>query len=494
MPFPVNSLPRLLRRQAEAIAEVCRVPVAMSAPMVLATASAAIGRGLVVRSLKGESTYANLYFLVSKASGTGGSSAFRKATAPLYGLQALLRREFEEDEKPGLEARKERIEAEIQGLRASMKKADDTEIGQLEEDMKQAKKDLTEVEKLLHDPLLIASDATSEKMGYLLSIHGQCLSHFDSDAADAIGSILGRYQESRHISDSLWLKGYSVEETSTHRKGSGDLFLEKPCIALLFLMTGDKTEELYQNRRLVEGGLLPRILVCDPKAKRMPIPEESAGEAVEMPSDVTQPYEAAIWAVTRGYRLESGNEEEPHTIEMAENARRAFAKDWNRRCQEVNPEAEEDAFDARDTENAIRLALVLHVFRHLEIRHERGEIYQVEALRGHETEMEEATARDALEIRDWFLAHQRAFLEPRKVAADDDRWNKMKILLHDLPNGATLRDLYRGRRIADNKADAERLVEIWVEEGRLRSQVRKPDGPGRPTTVYLIAKKAGRVD
>jgi hypothetical protein len=278
------------------------------------------------------------------------------------------------------------------------------------------------------------------------------------------------------------------------RRGAKTLYLERPCISLLFLVTGDKAEELYQTRRLVEGGLLPRMLVCDPKAKREPIPEETAGEVVQIPADVSQPYEAAIWAIAKAYRLHDAEEGEPHLIDMETAARAIFARDFNRTCRAVNPEAEEDAFDARDTENAIRLGLVLHAFRHLEIRHESGGRYQVEAMRGHETALEEATARDALEIRDWFRAHQRAFLEPRKVAQDDERWNKMKDLLHDLPNGATLRDLYRGGRIAADKGDAERLVQVWIEEGRLRAEVRKPDGPGRPTTVYVTAKRSGRVN
>ena len=57
-----------------------------------------------------------------------------------------------------------------------------------------------------------------------------------------------------------------------------------------------------------------------------------------------------------------------------------------------------------------------------------------------------------------------------------------------------MRDLYRGRRIADDKAEAERLVQIWIEEGRLRAEERKPSGAGRPTTVYSLAKRSGRPD
>lgn len=490
--FPVTCLPAVLRRQAEAIAEVCGVPVAMSAPMVLATASAAIGRGLRVRSLQGKITPANIYVLVAKASGTGGSSAYKQAAAPLFGLEARLRREFDEEERPRLEARRERIEAEINRLRGAMKKSDDLEIRQLEEDMVKAKRDLAEVERDLHDPLLIASDATSEGMANLLHVHGECLSHFDPDASDALGSILGcRYGDGKHVADTLWLRAYTGEGFSIVRRGAKTLVFENPSITLLFLVTPDKAEEIFRIPRLVNGGFLPRFLACDPRAIRQPIPEETAGDVVQIPAEASQPYEAAVWAVAQAYRLADSGEPVHHLIGMEKAARAVYARDWNRTCSIVNPEASGDAFESRETENATRLGLVLHAFRHLEIRHEGGGRYNVARLAGHETDLEESTARDSLEIRNWFLEHQRAFLEPRKVAEEDERWSRMKNLLHDLPSGATLRGLYRGRRIADDKAEAERLVQVWIEEGRLRAEERKPTGAGRPTTVYLLAKRAG---
>ena len=52
--FPVECLPPILEREARAISELCGVPLAMSAPMVLAMASASIGKGLRVRSLPGK--------------------------------------------------------------------------------------------------------------------------------------------------------------------------------------------------------------------------------------------------------------------------------------------------------------------------------------------------------------------------------------------------------------------------------------------------------
>ena len=97
--FPVECLPPVLAKIARAIADVCRVPLGMSAPMVLATASASIGRGLRVNCPRGKIAPANLSILVSGTSGSGKSLTYRHATAPLTGMQKVLRREFEKEQK-----------------------------------------------------------------------------------------------------------------------------------------------------------------------------------------------------------------------------------------------------------------------------------------------------------------------------------------------------------------------------------------------------------
>jgi hypothetical protein len=119
--FPVECLPPILERQARAISELCGVPPGMAAPMVLGTGSIAIGRGLLVRSLPGRTTPANLFVLVCKTSGSGGSLTFKHATAPLVGMQMTLRREFEEKEKPRLEAQLADVSAQIEKLKKELK-------------------------------------------------------------------------------------------------------------------------------------------------------------------------------------------------------------------------------------------------------------------------------------------------------------------------------------------------------------------------------------
>ena len=54
---------------------------------------------------------------------------------------------------------------------------------------------------------------------------------------------------------------------------------------------------------------------------------------------------------------------------MVPKARGLLIEDWNRFCAKSNG-TEDCPFEARHTENAIRIALVLHTFRHVDIEQE----------------------------------------------------------------------------------------------------------------------------
>ncbi len=201
---------------------------------------------------------------------------------------------------------------------------------------------------------------------------------------------------------------------------------------------------------------------------------------------MSQPYEAAIFAAIHRYRFSDADD--PDEIDMAPAARRLFFEDWNRFCKQSNG-TEDLPFEARHTENAIRIALVLHVYRHVEMK-QSGEATYNARMHAHEHRVDEQTVRDALRIRDWFTLHQEALRAPQRAAVDDDAWEKAEAMLRDRAAsfGITGRDLYNGRRVCRDAAAAERLLTVWVSEGRLISFERKPEGAGRPTTAYRLAR------
>ncbi len=489
--FPSECLPPILQREANGIAEMCGTPLGMSAPMVLATASISVGKGLRVRSLPGKVTPANLYVLVCKTSGSGGSLTFKHATAPLVGMQKTIRREFEEKTKPRIDAEHAAVSSQIEELKRKSKRAEAEEREQIVEELAQLNEKAAEIEKRV-GPLLYVTDVTPEKLGEMLSEQGETLAHIDSDAADALGIITGtRYGDGKHTQETVWLKSYSGDANVVFRKNAKQngkpIHLVAPCLAVLFVATPDKVQELFRTPRLTSGGLLPRFLVCDPGARPVALDMDAADVAYTLPGDVSQPYESAIFAAISRYRFSAADD--PDEIDMTPAARRLIVADWNRFCQLSNG-TEDSPFESRHTENAIRLALVLHVYKHVEMK-QSGEATYNARMRAREHPVDEETAREALAIRDWFTLHQEALRTPQRAAADDDAWSKAETMLRDRAanHGITARDLYNGRRVCRDADAAQRLLSLWVSEGKLTAFERRPsEGAGRPTTAYRLAK------
>jgi len=484
-PFPVEYLPAVLRKMAEAIADVGGVPVAMSAPLVLAAASASIGRGVRVKSLLGRETRASLYLMMGKQSGSGGSGAYRLAMGPLSGFQAAERRSFESGLKPQIEGEREAVQIDIDKGRQSLKhlKGDTGEERQsIIEKLGTARRRLAEIEKELHDPLFMADDLTPEGMANLLSQHGETLAHFDSDAGDAISSVLGKYSDKDSSSESLWLKAFDGEPITIVRKNTGVIYLDAPSLAVCWVCTPAKVRELFQNERLCEAGLLPRFLVVDPKARAMEIPENMAGEARMIPSEVGQPYEAAIFNALREYRLDANAE--PHLIEMTREARLAFTRDYNAVLRRAG--FKPDPFQSRLTEQAIRLALLCHLYEHCEIEKRGPGTFGAEMV-GHEHPLGTGVAKAGLVIRDWFERRQAEFLGPQREHAKEAGWEKARKIMLTRPDGITARELYSGRVIAANKTEAEAILAGWAEDGRIIPHAPKAGTPGRKVTRYTLA-------
>jgi hypothetical protein len=486
--FPVECLPPILEKQARAIAAVRRVPLGMPAPMILATASASIGRGLRVRNcIPGFITPANLFVLICKTSGSGGSVSFRDATAPFVGIQKTLRREFEEKGKPRLDAEHLDISEQINDAKQGLKKATGLDREEIVNRIAECNEKLADIEKRRSGNLLFVTDVTPEKLAEMLADNGETLAHFDSDAAAALGIILGtRYSNGKHAYDSMWLKCYTGEPFAIFRKNAEPVHLDAPCLAALFVTTPDQVQELYRTPHLTAGGLLPRFLACDPDARPMPIDVAQSDTPRTLATDAAQPYEAAIFATVNRYRLSAN--EEPDEIEVTPEARRICIEDWNRFCAGVKVGVDMP-FEARHTENLIRIAVVLHAFRHCEIKQSGAGTYHA-VMRGHEHSIDAETMGNALRVRDWFNQHEDALRAPERVAADDSAWEKAEALMRSMPAGITARDLYTGHRVCRNAATAARLLTQWLAQGRIVAFQRKPEGAGRPTTAYKLVGKA----
>ena len=521
-PFPSECLPRVLRRMAEGVAELERLPVAMTGPMVLAVASAALGRGVLLKGLQGKVTPPNLFVCVCKESGTGGSTAFKSITAPMDGMQARILRTFREEELPGLEAEKTTLLIEVEACKARYKKAEAVEDRQqAREEMKSALAKIKKTEEAMREPLLWTSDTTPESLAERLEANGDTLSQFNPDAGDSFSSMLGCYRDktSRDGSTALWLKSYS-NEPHTNTRTRGSIHLKRPCLSMLLVITPSTARKHLEDKSLLETGFLGRLLLCDPKAEMQPLTFEDALARRGLHSDISQPFESAIWKALAFYRRPRGlvvdawpDEEEddgkpieageiqPYEVTVEDAAIQVLTEDWNRQCAAWRAAESDRELIAREAENAVRIALVLHCYEGMTFRAAgQGGTWKVNSCKGHEKPLSGETMRKAVQIRDWFKASLAAMLAPQKAAAADEAFARVKVLYDKSgwnQTGITARDLINHRIAGAKTAEAARkLLETWAGEGKLAKKERPAKGTGRkPEPAFFLPaweKKMGR--
>jgi len=508
LPFPAECLPPVLRKMAEGVAEIERLPVAMTAPMCLAVASAALGRGVMLRGLRGKLTPGNLFVCVCKESGTGGSSSFRHIVGPLDGMQARILRDFREKEWPRLESEKQTLGIDIEEIKARIKKAGKDGNA---DDKNKARDELTEklslmraLEDQMKEPLLSTSDSTPEGLAEKLASNAGTLSQFNPDAGDSFSSMLGCYRDksSRDGSHALWLKCYS-NESHTITRTRGTVHLSQPSLSMLLVVTPNTARRHLEDKSLLETGFLGRLLLCDPKAEMTEGTFEEALAAPSLPSEVSQPFEAAIWKALAMYRRprgllfadeeaegENSGEIEPYIITADESALRVLWEDRQRQCTAWKEAESERELNARDTEQAARIAVVLHIFEAMDFHTIKTEgTWKVRTCLGHEKPLTGETMRRAIAIRDWFKASLGGMMQPQKEAAKDEAFAKIAraCTAYDWNKTGITPRLLISQGIVRNAAHGRKLLEQLHSEGKLSKRDRDHKGTGRkPEPAYYL--------
>jgi hypothetical protein len=354
------------------------------------------------------------------------------------------------------------------------KNDDENGVARAEEELDRLQIQLAAVEAQLVPPIIWLNDCTPERLASLMAGRGETLAHFDPDGADSVAGILGvRYGKGDHAADSLHLKAYCREAVTISRQGSGrggetNTFLDSPCLACLWIITPDILKKLVASERMLRGGLLPRFLVVSSSAR----PQPWALDVQDIPRDVANRYERAAFSLLNNYRNRASGEHEP--IEMEGGAWDLFANHYRRYCEHFDPDF--SAFDARHTENAVRLALVLHAWKNIEFP--LGEPAKVSA---HKLPLEEETARAALRLFDWFATHQSEILAPQREALKAGKFDKVRELCTRRNSWVvSSRDLLSSK-LARNAKEAEAMLSEWETQGRIvREHEEGSPGGGRP--------------
>jgi len=462
-PFPLRCLFPVCEAMARAICDTVRVLESLPGCCILGILSAAIGRGLQVKSGPDRLTRGNLYIFGSAESGSGKSETFRHAAKPFQDFEVHRVAAWKAGMKPGLLAEHKVLEAQIAALTKSIDKGNRS-TEEIREELREKIAALQNVETNLQTPALSCDDVTSEKLAVLLANNNEQMASLSADALAIIDILLGRYNSKRDRTDEgIYLKAFSGDRCKVDRQSRESVLIESPCLAALWLTQPDKLESLLAERSLSNGGLIPRILGCHTGCEA----REILKGIPRIPPSVQNEYADLIRSLLETYRLAN----EPFTIDPTSEALEAMNAHHNAIVKRRHTDLRDvTIYAARWNEQAWRIAVVLHAAQH--------------GAHAHEHKLEIDTANRAIELADWFAAQQLEILSACRGKARREKWDRVLTLLDEQPEGIRTSDVYRAR-ITHNADEAHALLAAMEAEGKLIGRDEQPERGGHVTRIFV---------
>ena len=182
-----------------------------------------------------------------------------------------------------------------------------------DEELKKAIARQEEIKILLQPPQMICEDTTSEALALVLRENREQICSLSADADKVFRNIEGLYLSSGY-DDNLYVKGYSRDPHIVNRISRERIFLQHPCITIMWLTQSLQLTRLFENEQFRVGGLLPRFLVCGRASKVREIPVD----APSIPVPVNSAYIEIINELLQTFRKSGSDLLIPYSHETYE--------------------------------------------------------------------------------------------------------------------------------------------------------------------------------
>jgi hypothetical protein len=464
-PFPTHCLPGAAGDMAR---EIGRVTTAQNEPLaaasVLAIVSAAIGAGIEVSTGGERRTRGNLFVLAIAESGTGKGETYSIAGEPFEALEAEAIEIFDMHTKPGLLAEINVAEARAKTLCKDAAKETDTHARILSlTAYRQAEEERADIQRRIDSaPRWKVADVTKEALAVVMAGQpGEAVASLSSEARGIFSIVKGRYGKEGGDED-LYCSAYSGDSINVDRMGRARVTLRRPCLSILWMVQPDAARKAFNEESFTDSGLLPRFLTFDPKAE----PQERYEQPAPIPTAIKAGWETLIRSLATTYRM---NGDEPQTVSVSREALAAitdYERENVRRRRRDGDLVDLAPFVARWTENAWKLALVLHSARH--------------GSGAHEATLEAGTAADALEVMRWFAGRQLEVLQSGRREKLQKRLMALMAAMAAAKNEISFRDLKRSHSFEESEIRQLKAVfpkAFKIEERRA--------GPQRTSAVIM---------
>lgn len=465
--FPIECIPGIAGEMAR---EIGRVTTSMNEPLACATVlgviSASIGAGLEVNTGGERRTRGNLYILGILESGTGKGETYTLAAEPFVAAEAEAIKRFDMSERPGLVADQKIAEVRSKKLcNEAAKEPDRHARAHLTQQFREAEEEFAEIQHRLNcSPKWKVGDVTKEKLAMILQGQpGEATASMSSEARGIFNVIKGKYSKDGGDED-LYCSAYSGDGVSYDRVGRPTVTLRRPCLTALWLVQPDSAQKAFGEDAFTESGLLPRFLVFDPKAE----PQERTVQPAPIPPATKAAWAELVRSLTT-YRQQGDN---PKTVAVS-----AGAGDFMNKVECLNVRHRRrdgvlrdiSTFVARWTENAWKLALVIHAARH--------------GAKAHLAELDLTTAKAAVRVMNWFSDRQLEILSCGRTEKAKKRLNALVALLAEAKGEISFGKLRHSHGF--DEEEIKRLQSTFPNAFRIEE--RKPE-IGRPSLVATNKK------
>jgi len=243
LPFPIESLPELLKNTCKEYARVYRSPLDIVAPYVLGAYSSSLARGVVLETSHAEPTYPNLFIYVAANPGMG-KGVGKRIFKPLETFQSQKQMEIRNS-----------ITEDIRNERKG--DSDETFAEPLSiQENKKLREMLAEIE-----PRLTTTEFTPEGLAMELSKNKQFLSILNTDAASTISNMIGKGRNN-FMGHNLFRNAYSGDAYSESNKVAASPTLNDPRISAVLVTTPIAMNSFFGNPIISEDGMLSRFLIA----------------------------------------------------------------------------------------------------------------------------------------------------------------------------------------------------------------------------------------
>lgn len=262
--FPVNALPRVLRKWVSEESEATQTPPDMAALLALAVCAASLAKRVEIQAWDGWCEPCNLYVAAILDPANRKSAVFADATRPLCEFERALQESSAED----VAVR----ESEYRQLQKRLAKLEKTAAEHRDENIREAasREARSAAEKLAvlsppQLPTLIVDDATSEKLAILLEANGERMACMSAEGG-VFDLMAGKYSKSGLTDLNVHLKGHSGDSLSVQRVSRPAVNLQAPALTMAFAIQPEVIRGIAGNPAFRGRGLLGRFLYAMPKS------------------------------------------------------------------------------------------------------------------------------------------------------------------------------------------------------------------------------------